>query len=302
MSELQDEHSARHAYDAERPEFLYKYCPPERVDILENLKVRFSQPAVFNDIFECLPGTENQTDFNRARRHLISTMVATLIENPHWDRKARRAFERDELKKFEKWEKKESEKGWHQRLCEEVQIRISGMTGVLCLSAKWDNILMWSHYASEHRGFVIEFRGNDSFFDLGLQKVRYSNQRPLLKNKPDGWNGGGAELFVTKSTDWAYEEEYRKSMSFGKKSRLPDGCTFVEFPKLGEIDPNNWPLYLVDVPPTAISKVICGWRAKSETKARIARALQNPALKNVARAAVHPHRYMFRMEQAVMKG
>ena len=31
---------------------LYKYCPPERIDILEDLKVRFSPPSDFNDTFD----------------------------------------------------------------------------------------------------------------------------------------------------------------------------------------------------------------------------------------------------------
>ena len=36
---------------------LYKYLPPERVDIIENLKIRFTQTAVLNDPFESFPGT-----------------------------------------------------------------------------------------------------------------------------------------------------------------------------------------------------------------------------------------------------
>jgi len=32
-----------------RPSTFYKYCPPERIDILENLEVRFSSPSDFND-------------------------------------------------------------------------------------------------------------------------------------------------------------------------------------------------------------------------------------------------------------
>ena len=34
------------------PPILYKYCPPERVDILESLHVRFSPPTEFNDAFD----------------------------------------------------------------------------------------------------------------------------------------------------------------------------------------------------------------------------------------------------------
>jgi hypothetical protein len=34
------------------PRTLYKYCQPERLDILRDLKVRFSPPSEFNDTFD----------------------------------------------------------------------------------------------------------------------------------------------------------------------------------------------------------------------------------------------------------
>ncbi len=34
------------------PRTLYKYCPPERIDILSDLQVRFSPPCEFNDTFD----------------------------------------------------------------------------------------------------------------------------------------------------------------------------------------------------------------------------------------------------------
>jgi hypothetical protein len=34
------------------PSILYKYLPPERIDVLENLQIRFSSPSDFNDTFD----------------------------------------------------------------------------------------------------------------------------------------------------------------------------------------------------------------------------------------------------------
>jgi hypothetical protein len=34
------------------PTVLYKYLPPERIDILENMELRFSRPSEFNDTFD----------------------------------------------------------------------------------------------------------------------------------------------------------------------------------------------------------------------------------------------------------
>lgn len=35
----------------------------------------------------------------------------------------------------------------------------------LCLSAKNDNILMWSHYANNHKGIVLKLYKAHPFFD-----------------------------------------------------------------------------------------------------------------------------------------
>ena len=37
---------------AQVPAVLYKYLPPERIDILENMEIRFSRPSDFNDDFD----------------------------------------------------------------------------------------------------------------------------------------------------------------------------------------------------------------------------------------------------------
>jgi hypothetical protein len=279
----------------ERPSSLFKYCSPERADIVERLKIRFTQPVLFNDIFECFPGTDETTDFQRAYRNCAMHIARTVAANPKWSRKQRREFERVEARKFEKWCKSEMEKSHHERFCEEVQVRISATLSMLCLSGKWDNTLMWSHYTNDHRGFVIEFNGKDPFFDFGFEKVAYSNERPLFIDRPDGWND--PSIFITKSTDWAYEEEYRKTNYFGKETKLADGGTFVEFPPLEDIDQQNWPIHLIDVPASAIRKLIFGYRSSDETKARLRAALKQTPLKHVSCAQAKPNPRLFKMEQ-----
>jgi hypothetical protein len=291
-SSVVDEQSLR---PFDRPSLLFKYCPPERVDIIEGLKIRFTQPVLFNDIFECFPGTDETTDFQRAYRNCAGHIARTIAANPQWNRRQRQEFERVEARKFEKWCKSEMAKSHHERLCEEVQVRISATLGMLCLSGKWDNTLMWSHYTNDHRGFVIEFDGNDSFFDFGFEKVVYSHERPILLNRPDGWND--PSVFITKSTDWAYEEEYRKTEYFGKEKKLAAGGTFIKFPPLEQIDQQNWPIHLRDIPPCAVKKLIFAYRASDETKLRLRAALKRESLKHVACAQAKPNTRLFKMEQ-----
>ncbi|WEF10318.1 DUF2971 domain-containing protein [Pectobacterium actinidiae] len=87
-------------------------------------------------------------------------------------------------------------------------------TRVLCLSEKNDNLLMWGHYADSHRGFVLEFDVNHSFFsqrrtqkdDFGyLRKVNYKKDIDIL----DPVSGNLSHHFLSKSQDWEYESEWR---------------------------------------------------------------------------------------------
>jgi len=94
---------------------------------------------------------------------------------------------------------------------------------VLCFSAVRDNILMWSHYADEHKGAVLEFQPKIEFATemLGARLVEYSKEFPvavsfeqfLLYITGQGPKPHAPDAFVksvyTKSSDWSYENEWR---------------------------------------------------------------------------------------------
>ncbi|OAG75289.1 hypothetical protein Amal_03542 [Acetobacter malorum] len=86
---------------------------------------------------------------------------------------------------------------------------------VLCLARTWKKHLMWSHYASEHRGFAIcytdeltnTFTHDDNF--CGQGDVTYSDNVPELRwfeGPPSEMMG---PIIGTKSIEWEYEGEYR---------------------------------------------------------------------------------------------
>jgi len=64
-----------------------------------------------------------------------------------------------------------------------------GGRGVLSLATHWDNALMWSHYADEHRGICIEFNTRDHRCDR-LEPVTYSSTRYLLVSDLLAWQVG----------------------------------------------------------------------------------------------------------------
>lgn len=103
--------------------------------------------------------------------------------------------------------------------------------GVVSLSETKSNILMWSHYASEHKGGVIEFtfdveydcrqemvqRGFISSIadnQYGFDRVKYRLER---EPESDLYNTQGYDLyqnlrkhlFFTKADAWSYEKEHR---------------------------------------------------------------------------------------------
>ncbi len=68
---------------------------------------------------------------------------------------------------------------------------------------------MWAHYAQKHEGICLEFdAGHDQ---VGRAcRVLYQDHFPLIE--PDALSDPLRlinEMFLTKSQEWAYEEEYR---------------------------------------------------------------------------------------------
>jgi len=86
------------------------------------------------------------------------------------------------------------------------------------LSEKPDNILMWSHYGSSHRGFVVGFEFKE-MKDHHFQKVQYCDSLtefdvlPHLKIVEEDYSPENMEAifkeFSKKASCWEYENEWR---------------------------------------------------------------------------------------------
>lgn len=95
---------------------------------------------------------------------------------------------------------------------------------VLCLCGNVDSILMWSHYADQHRGIVLGF--DSAAFEKGLKRplepVVYRDGPPQLIDpyawiraivcgspQPELTTGRDREWVLTKHSSWTYEREWR---------------------------------------------------------------------------------------------
>lgn len=182
---------------------VYKYVMPARIEVLQSGLIRFTQAVALNDPFEVYP---NFTEFNNSL-----------------DQRARKRHDQlrggvDAITDFKISLKiPEMVKGHTSKFLHELRTEYL----ILSLSEEKNNLLMWSHYADSHRGFVIGFDSTHPFFNqekprtmTRLEKVNYSANRLVVPTLEECMREDLQEriyitTFLTKSDRWAYEHELR---------------------------------------------------------------------------------------------
>lgn len=136
------------------------------------------------------------------------------------------------------------------QLAERIQAMQDGF-GVICLSEKNDDLLMWAHYGDSHRGICLEFEVARSSIFSRAKPVKYATTFPVL----NGFTQSDDELrdgsVLSKSRHWRYEKEWR-----------------IVFKGI-----RSYPF-----PPELLTGVIFGCQASEETKTEVKRLLagRNP--------------------------
>jgi hypothetical protein len=151
--------------------------------------------------------------------------------------------------------------------------KISDEYGLVCASIIPENILMWSHYAACHRGFVIAidpFGRMAKRQGLHFKRVRYARKRPnvsitrvgRIMNDPLEANESlFRRCILTKSRIWAYEHEFRAIIPLSSTSHEP----------LDPATPKGPKGHFIWLNEDSINSVIAGWRMKDEDGEKIAR-------------------------------
>lgn len=185
--------------------YLYKYVSFDEkllvLDIIDKYLIMFSHPDRFNDPFDCNP------------RYLDSKRPKT--ERPELFK----AIHREELSPADNRTLREQAINRMSSGIKDGSLRdvILEEVGIISLSRTPWSVLMWSHYAEKHTGFMVEFEEKSSFSKderplddkwLVSFKVQYSEDRPSLSY----WGSDENEvdkLFTYKSKEWEYEQEER---------------------------------------------------------------------------------------------
>lgn len=244
---------------------LYKYLTIDTLRKVIGGSIRFTQPGAFNDPFEMLPELHVPADFAEKELQISFDITGQRRSPPIGELSPE--FKSDQ--------------------CSDVNSRkiISSLNqsiGVLCLSRNNDSLLMWSHYADEYAGAVIEFDDEHDFFK-GKIEIDYRASRPIKDISAyisDGKAVPISELCV-KSDQWEYESEVRLVRSL-------NNCTKVS-------DSGKFPIYIMAIPSNCIKSITLGERTTLEHQKEIWELVKETNI-SLSLAAVANWGYAFRPE------
>ena len=249
---------------------LYKYVSKDiAIKILRSHKVRFSQLNALNDPYECEPAIKFDFLLNTTLPCRSESNLQELVEEIVGSRKwifafpgenayesfveIYRVFPELVLKLLKSRYGNKEHDDIEIEIREEIIKTVRLNVGVFSASKKWNNLLMWAHYADEHKGVVVGFDENEIFnrrtgLTSAWKKVSYSKYREAV----DVASPCFMHDFLTKKPiDWKYECEYRCI------EYLPNLERSAERQK-------GFDLFLMEIEPRAIEEVYLGSRMKEE--------------------------------------
>lgn len=200
----------------------------ERKDILKNGKIRFSPIGQFNDPFELEPTI---TPLSRNYLGYISRLSEEeIVDINHSEEDRIFSSEREcQIDEYQKIYKEKISRYGVLSLTSNDDVNPFLSVSVPEKKDPRTNILMWSHYAKSHSGFVIEF---DTQFLPGSEivKVEYSNNRDYL-TFADINDSNFQKIFYRKSKEWEYEQEYKVVLPLSEASIIDEKYHFFDFNK-----------------------------------------------------------------------
>lgn len=110
--------------------------------------------------------------------------------------------------------------------------------GIACVSEKWNSILMWTHYADNHKGYCIGF--DEKYLRYSqlfgkISRVTYSNIYPELNPLTKSKEERDIKHFY-KSLEWEYEDEIRlMKLYFDYTTEKPDRIINLENKYIKEV-------------------------------------------------------------------
>ncbi len=194
------------------PNNLYKYRSFDSLSLrlLCESESWYANFSSFNDPLDGMVKLINDIDIKKLERlhdYFYEGGGARIRDNYRWSQ-------------TEDGEREESHDDYVVSIVNDIGSMISGSfdtKGILTLSERWDSPLMWSHYASSHTGFCIEYDATDNRCGY-IKKVQYGSQQGIRASDVYSWKIDKIEsalktvvdaTFFSKANDWGYESEWR---------------------------------------------------------------------------------------------
>lgn len=213
---------------------FYKYRPINirTLSILRSNKIWFARPNQFNDPFDGYLDLPDVQDEQAAVSHALYHLAPGSPYGAAW-------YGQSLLESMSR----EGVSGAHMlgsstKASESEQIL--KRRGVLSLAEDFDTLLMWSHYADEHKGLCIgiEIDVDQLPEELRLVKVEYIDEDIPIIDAKSLTSDIDAEINIlsTKFIDWSYEKEWRlisteplETHQLGKVYNIPGEITDIYF-------------------------------------------------------------------------
>jgi hypothetical protein len=244
---------------------LYKYITIQSLKRILNGFIRFTQPGAFNDPFELLPELIIHKD-NKDTSVNISFNIHAERRNPPVG---------------------EVEIIGGDYFSSDLTSRnivkdLNNSIGIFCVSKTSDSLLMWSHYADQYTGAVVEFDGEHELFS-GQIDIQYRSERQKKDINSYFIEPVPLSEICVKSLDWQYEREVR---IIRKLSECVDS---------NDIDAKGFPVFVQTLPQECIKTITFGERTTVEHQREIYSLVKDTDI-GLSLAAVSNNGYAFRRE------
>ncbi|MBJ6799739.1 DUF2971 domain-containing protein [Geomonas propionica] len=256
------------------PKTLYRYRSLNQYSLCELIhsEFYFASPQEFNDPYDC----KNMFSFEGTTDNDWRLFLNRFLEVNRPELTAKERKQQIDLV-LQGGEHRSREKVAEQfDVWGKILEKQSSELGILCLSKTHTDILMWSHYANNHKGYCLEFDANKLRELFFCGEVVYKDNYPRFSEFVRANLNGIAQTFtLTKSKHWKYEQEYRLIVQPNGRQDKPGDRIF----------PYN---------PNALIGVIFGCQMSEKDKLTIRQILKDkPVVYKQARKS--PHSYSIKL-------
>lgn len=262
------------------PGALFKYLPPPRINILEDLLIRFTQASSLNDTLELRPPVKGVASDERLAelagqrqipklRDMILPEIKERLEQvcPGLSEQCLASFIPECVRQT---------KLKHKENPDAVFDALDQLFGILSLTEVSTDVRMWGHYADGGRGFLIEFDPKHPWFHAKREErdsFRHMRQVIYVSSRPSKYllDVTDLDFLYTKWDVWHDEKEWRILRCFNDAAK-----------KCSAHDLYGNDVLLFAIPPDSIKSVILGFSASRDFETALRSSVaKNAALNNV---------------------